>query len=127
MVFQVPLLKNLLVNKNRLHVKNLEFKTRMKKLRLPCSMEDNPPLLCTDVDETDRYKFIKKFIPTFPMMFNANHFNHENFKSLFRYVILIRPQQTLVYFDVHIAHSGGQLTMILALNPPILEIFQISA
>ena len=41
------------------------------------------------------------------------------------YTINIRPPQTLVNFDVHIARFGGQLTMILALNPLILEISQI--
>ena len=59
-------------------------KTRLKKLRIPCSIEDKPPLLCTDVDEADEYKFIKKFVPNFPIMFDANHFDHETFKSLFR-------------------------------------------
>jgi hypothetical protein len=51
-------------------------------------MEGDPPLLCTDVDEADEYKFIKKFVPNFPIMFDANNFDHETFKSLFRYGML---------------------------------------
>ena len=73
-------------------------KTRLKKLRIPCSIEDNPPLLCTDVDEADEYKFIKKFVPNFPIMFDANHFDHETFKSLFRYGMLRLRKSELFFF-----------------------------
>ena len=55
---KISLLNNLPLNKNRLHVKNLEFKTRLKKLRAPCHIEDNPPLLCTDVGKL----FFKVFL-----------------------------------------------------------------
>ena len=36
---RTPMLKILPVDKNRLHVKNLEFQTRLKKLRIPCHIE----------------------------------------------------------------------------------------
>ena len=42
---QTPMLKILPLDKSRLHVKNLEFQTRLKKLRIPCKIEDDPPKL----------------------------------------------------------------------------------